>query len=327
MKPRSMITSPFGIMAVLFVIATTMLVLTGSQENKEPQKAVVKTAPKAKKNNADKVRNPKKQIKGDNKNSGAGCEEIYLPMCKGLVPYTLTKLPNQFNHTSQLQVYRALEPLWAYMDHSCSRNMRLLICATYLPKCSGKQPAMGPCKKTCMQAKKKCAEPLKELMALDWADRFECKSLPSGKCIKPVKEGKCRHEHTNCIKNSALNVCANLTFTWGTLPNMFGQCNIEELNTEIQYFDALVATNCHLNLKFLLCGVYSPFCVRNEVPFTFPCREICDEIRKACEPHYKRLYHRLPWPQKLQCHRYPTSETKEIECVMPNEGSTFFGGK
>ncbi|KAH9508078.1 hypothetical protein Btru_052772 [Bulinus truncatus] len=30
-----------------------------------------------------------------------GCEEIILPMCKGLVPYTHTKLPNQFNHTTQ----------------------------------------------------------------------------------------------------------------------------------------------------------------------------------------------------------------------------------
>ena len=34
------------------------------------------------------------------------CEEIHVPMCKGLVGYTRTKLPNRFNHTTQLQVYR-----------------------------------------------------------------------------------------------------------------------------------------------------------------------------------------------------------------------------
>ncbi|BFZ25775.1 hypothetical protein BsWGS_28814 [Bradybaena similaris] len=294
------------------------------QTAKKAKNATRPAAQRVKKNNDRKGVSLKELKRGGD--SRSKCEEIYLPMCKGLVPYTQTKLPNQFNHTTQLEVYRHLERLWPYMDQSCSKNVRLLACSTYLPKCHGKQPAQGPCKKTCMQAKKKCADMLKELMGFNWADKFECKGLPARNCVKPVRDTKCLVEHTHCVENSVMPMCGNLTFPWGTLPNMFGQCSVDELKTEMQQFDALVSTNCHLHLKFLICGVYSPFCVRNEVPFTFPCREICEEIRQACEPHYRRLYHQLPWPQKLQCHRYPTSESKDIQCVMPNEGSTFYGG-
>uniref|UniRef100_A0A0B6ZGZ0 FZ domain-containing protein n=1 Tax=Arion vulgaris TaxID=1028688 RepID=A0A0B6ZGZ0_9EUPU len=309
------------------ILSTIFLGLTNGDVTKKPKKQGSNAVIPVKKTKESKGPNSKKQLKGGNTNSKLGCEEIYLPMCKGLVPYTHTKLPNRFNHTTQLEVYRELEHLWAYMDHVCSRNIRIQACGTYLPKCNGKLPAQVPCKKTCMLAKKRCAVSLKETMGLNWADKFECKGLPSKNCLRPVKEIKCQYEHTNCVDNSVIPICGNLTFTWGIMPNMFGQCSLEEVNTEIKQFEDLIATNCHLNLKFLLCGVYSPFCIRSDVPFTFPCREICEEIREACAPHYHRLYHDLPWPQKLQCHRYPSSTSTDNECVMPNEGSTFFGGK
>lgn len=34
------------------------------------------------------------------------CEEIMVPMCRGLIGYTHTKLPNRFGHKHQRQVYR-----------------------------------------------------------------------------------------------------------------------------------------------------------------------------------------------------------------------------
>ncbi|CAL1530030.1 unnamed protein product [Lymnaea stagnalis] len=280
----------------------------------------------ARPNAVNKKPNGKKVQTAEAQGNGGDCEEIFLPMCKGLVPYTHTKLPNQFNHTTQLEVYKHIEHTWAYMDHSCSNNMRLTICALYLPKCQGKQAGIGPCKTTCLRAKKNCGQQLKEIFALNWQEKFECAPLPNKRCVKPVKDEPCSQEYPSCESNSVITTCANLTFTWGTLPNMFGQCRAKDINIEVSHFDALVATNCHLNLKFFLCGVYSPFCVRAETPFMFPCKEICNEIRQACEPHYRRIYHRLPWPNKLQCHRYPSSEDPDVKCVMPNEGSTFFGG-
>ncbi|XP_055872749.1 atrial natriuretic peptide-converting enzyme-like [Biomphalaria glabrata] len=255
-----------------------------------------------------------------------GCEEIFLPMCKGLVPYTHTKLPNQFNHSTQLEVYRHMEHLWAYMDHSCSRNLRLVACSLYLPKCQGKQPPLGPCKATCVRAKKKCAQPLKDYMALDWDKKFDCTTLPNKRCLKAVKDEECIDEYPTCASNSNIKVCTGLSISQGALPNMFGQCKVDEINMETSQFEKLIATNCHSGLKFLLCGVYSPFCVRNaatDIPFTFPCKEICEEVRKSCEPHYRKLYHQLPWPNKLQCHRYPSAASSDTTCVMPTDPMTF----
>lgn len=33
------------------------------------------------------------------------CEEVLVPMCRGLVDYNFTRLPNRFNHTTQTQVF------------------------------------------------------------------------------------------------------------------------------------------------------------------------------------------------------------------------------
>ena len=33
------------------------------------------------------------------------CEEVLVPMCRGLVDYNFTRLPNRFNHTTQNQVF------------------------------------------------------------------------------------------------------------------------------------------------------------------------------------------------------------------------------
>jgi len=36
----------------------------------------------------------------------AGVQDIVVPMCKNFLPYTKTKLPNRFGHSTQVEVYR-----------------------------------------------------------------------------------------------------------------------------------------------------------------------------------------------------------------------------
>ncbi|XP_059141327.1 atrial natriuretic peptide-converting enzyme-like [Physella acuta] len=265
----------------------------------------------------------KKAIKPLKMEDTSMCEEIFLPMCKGLVPYTHTRLPNTFNHTTQMEVFRHISHMSVYLDFSCSKNLRLMVCSLYLPKCKGRQPGIGPCKSTCMQAKKGCEKPLNEFLGLKWEDKFDCSGLSNKKCLKAVKDENCSDKYPTCVKNSVIKTCANLTFTMGTLPNMFGQCLVNEINAEIDQYDKLVASNCHPSLRFFLCGVYAPFCGRTDVPPTFPCRELCHEVRTACEKTYRQLYHGLPWPSKFQCHRYTASDSTSNRCAMPNEGENF----
>lgn len=35
-----------------------------------------------------------------------GVQEIMLPMCRGFLPYNVTRLPNSFGHMTQVEVYR-----------------------------------------------------------------------------------------------------------------------------------------------------------------------------------------------------------------------------
>ncbi|XP_005106398.1 frizzled-4 [Aplysia californica] len=119
------------------------------------------------------------------------------------------------------------------MDHSCSKNTRLLACSMYLPKCTRRGPPIGPCKRTCMTARRKCARPLNRMLGLTWGDKFSCRTLPNRRCLKPVRDRRCRYQHPNCVSNSPLNVCANLTFTWGTLPNMYHQCHLDVRTSNI----------------------------------------------------------------------------------------------
>ena len=36
----------------------------------------------------------------------SGVQEIILPMCRGFLDYNQTKLPNQFGHSTQVEIYR-----------------------------------------------------------------------------------------------------------------------------------------------------------------------------------------------------------------------------
>lgn len=87
------------------------------------------------------------------------CQEVVVPMCRGLVGYTHTRLPNRFGHVTQSEVYRAIERYWPFMDSDCHKNFRLTVCGTFLPKCStGSTATVLPCRETCFSAKRGCSQ-------------------------------------------------------------------------------------------------------------------------------------------------------------------------
>ena len=150
--------------------------------------------------------------------------------------------------------------------------------------------------------------------------RSRCKNLPprsTGTCVAPVREPRTTLQHTYCEQNT-IPMCQHLPYFLGSLPNQFLQRSITEIQTEMQYYDPLVQSGCSANLAFFLCGTYMPFCVHNESPFSMPCRELCEQVRSDCDAVYALSYHGLPWPNKLQCHRFRSTED-EGSCVMPGD--------
>lgn len=257
---------------------------------------------------------------------GEECEEIMVPMCRGLVGYTHTKLPNKLKHKHQRQVYRFLEPIWPFMDRKCSNNLRQFACGITLPKCTmlgNKTHIELPCKESCFYSKKECTKDMKKL-GLKWPKKLKCKGLRRKKqkgCMKPSPKLKKPHapKFAYCQKNT-FPMCENVTFDIGTLPNMFHQSTKSEIFIELDQYRMLAESGCHKDIWFLLCGIFRPYCIAHN-PFTVPCRETCEEVRSSCESTYRKLYGGLRWPAKLQCHRYPEVSINTHRCVIPGDNS------
>lgn len=255
--------------------------------------------------------------------AGDSCEEIMVPMCRGLIGYTHTQLPNRLGHKHQRQVYRFLEPIWPFMDRGCSNNLRLFACGLTVPKCTTKGNTTEielPCKETCFYSKKACSKDMKSL-GMKWPRKLKCKGLKrkkQKKCLKPYPrlKKKRRPIYAYCQKNT-FPMCQNLTFDIGTLPNMFHQSRETEILKELEQYQRLADSQCHDDLWFLICGVFRPYCIASN-PFTLPCRELCEEVRGQCEATYRKLYGGLRWPAKLQCHRYPPASSQHT-CVIPKD--------
>ncbi|XP_046365914.1 uncharacterized protein LOC124141809 [Haliotis rufescens] len=264
-----------------------------------------------------------------------GCETVEVPMCKGLVGYNYTRLPNQFNHRTQAEVYWALQPWWPFMDTLCSSNLRILLCGLYLPKCTPGSPRVQlPCRETCRKSKVRCSSDMQR-QGRPWPRQFRCPQfLPkrTNRCIKPIPEKKKKSQrgHVACERNT-LSMCSSIAppFTHGSLPNMFLQGSLDLMELEMQQYKPLIQSGCSQNLRFFLCGVFMPFCVQErmqEIPFLVPCRELCQGVYDSCHEEFTRTRSGLPWPGKLHCHRYPSftdtyGDNRTIPCTMsPQSG-------
>ncbi|WAR14739.1 FZD1-like protein [Mya arenaria] len=198
------------------------------------------------------------------------------------------------------------------MDYGCSVNFRQFVCSLYLPRYDVQDGAVtGPCKEMCNHAKRKC----NRLTSI--------RRNRDANCFGPWREPRVRRNqnqmHMYCSPIT-LDQCQDLHYVLGSLPNRYLQRNISEIQVELNYYNPLIATSCHANLRLFLCGTFNPFCVHNENPFTTPCREFCEEVEGSCADSFALLYGGLPWPNKLQCHRFPAAESGEsAHCFMPND--------
>ena len=206
------------------------------------------------------------------------------------------------------------------IDRGCSQNLRLVACSLFLPKCAGgRAPGREPCARTCKKTRRLCRPTLQRL-GYSWPDQLDCDALPKKKCLRLGPHNACSIDHTLC-EPIDLPLCRDLSFRVGMSPNMFGQCNRTEIAQEMEQFRPLLSSGCSPDLGFFLCGVYMPFCAREEEGLmSFPCQELCEDVRDSCQPVYARMTGGLPWPNKFQCHRYPLSTNANYTCVMPGEG-------
>ncbi|KAM9778299.1 frizzled-3a isoform 1-T2 [Syngnathus typhle] len=104
------------------------------------------------------------------------CEPITLRMCQGL-PYNTTFMPNVLNHYDQQTAALAMEPFHPMVNLQCSAELRMFLCALYVPVCTEYGRMTLPCRRLCLQAKSDCYK-LMDMFGVGWPEEMDCKRFP-----------------------------------------------------------------------------------------------------------------------------------------------------
>ncbi|KAL4233420.1 Frizzled-9 [Mactra antiquata] len=106
-------------------------------------------------------------------------------------------------------------------------------------------------------------------------------------------------------------LCSNLRYNMTRMPNLVGNSNQKDAAMQVHGFIPLVQVGCAKYLRFFLCSLHAPMCTdmqhtgdeRETTLVVPPCRSMCEDVRKNCEPVLNRL--KFPWPPMLDCAPLP----------------------
>lgn len=125
------------------------------------------------------------------------------------------------------------------------------------------------------------------------------------------------------------DMCRSIGYNMTGMPNLAMHTLQSEANFELATYVPLISMGCANELQFLLCSVYVPMCVEQEVlspqKLIGPCRPLCERVEAKCSSVLKKMFH-LPWPQVLNCSKFPYTNVHEHMCMEgPGEGQSPLG--
>jgi len=106
------------------------------------------------------------------------------------------------------------------------------------------------------------------------------------------------------------------------MPNLLGHQLQGDAKAGLETFMPLIQYGCSPDLQFFLCSVHVPMCV--SLPPTSdskepthqligPCRPLCQRVKRACLQILQNF--NLPWPEALNCDRFPPVNNHEHMCM------------
>uniref|UniRef100_A0A8C5TQ19 FZ domain-containing protein n=1 Tax=Malurus cyaneus samueli TaxID=2593467 RepID=A0A8C5TQ19_9PASS len=115
---------------------------------------------------------------------------------------------------------------------------------------------------------------------------------------------------TKCVViPKEMGMCHNIGYSEMRLPNLMGHTSMGEVIQKSTTWQHLVHTDCHPHVRMFLCSLFAPICLDT---FIHPCRSMCVAVRDSCAPVL--LCHGHPWPDSLDCDRFPGDEDM---CLAP----------
>ena len=117
------------------------------------------------------------------------CQPINLPFCN-ILPYNVTKLPNQLKQETQAAVKASLdtEEIKTLVRTNCSDSLVFFLCAFHLPICIEEfnRPIL-PCRSLCEKVRSDCLPTIKRF-GRDWPIDVDCNKFLTYErnvCVKP----------------------------------------------------------------------------------------------------------------------------------------------
>ncbi|XP_041781113.1 frizzled-2 [Anopheles merus] len=111
------------------------------------------------------------------KDPNSRCEEITIPMCRG-IGYNLTSFPNEMNHETQEEAGLEVHQFWPLVEIKCSPDLKFFLCSMYTPICiEDYHKPLPVCRSVCERARAGCA-PIMESYSFNWPERMACENLP-----------------------------------------------------------------------------------------------------------------------------------------------------
>lgn len=126
-------------------------------------------------------------------------------------------------------------------------------------------------------------------------------------------------EESKC-EEITIPMCMNIGYNYTRMPNELNHDNQEEAGLEVHQFWPLVEIKCSPDLKFFLCSMYAPICLKDYPKPLPPCRGLCQRARSGCEPIMQQ--YGFKWPERMECEQFPLFGDPEILCMDQNKNET-----
>lgn len=111
-------------------------------------------------------------------------------------------------------------------------------------------------------------------------------------------------------------MCRGIGYNMTAYPNEFYHESQDEAGLEVHQFWPLVEIKCSPDLKFFLCSMYTPICLKDYYKPVPACRGVCERARNGCAPIMEQ--YKFEWPEKFNCEALPLPNQEPLCMEKPS---------
>ncbi|XP_069793434.1 secreted frizzled-related protein 5 [Narcine bancroftii] len=122
---------------------------------------------------------------------------------------------------------------------------------------------------------------------------------------------------TRCLPiPKGMALCYDIGYTEMRIPNILAHETMAEVIQQSSSWLPLLARECHPDARIFLCSLIAPVCLDR---FIYPCHSLCIAVRNSCAPIM--ACYGYPWPEILNCNRFPTDDGMCISSISNKTAS------